>query len=80
MQSPTMFAPSPALQLLLMMFAGWVNRHQLGIIEYPKEENRVLKTRLGDPPIHFTDAEGGLQERPRCWGGTFFVNCRPWLP
>src|ERR1700674_4603807 len=42
-QSPTMFALSPALQLLLMMLAGWVNRHQLRIIEYLKEENRVLK-------------------------------------
>src|SRR6202521_1845878 len=59
-QSPTMFALSPALQLLLMMFAGWVNRHQLRIIKYLKEENRVLKERLGDRPIHFTDAE-----RPR---------------
>ena len=52
-----MFALSPALQLLLMMFAGWVNRHQLRIIEYLKEENRVLKERLDDRPIHFTDAE-----------------------
>jgi putative transposase len=40
-----------------MMFAGWVNRPQLRIIEYLKEENRVLKERLGDRPIHFTDAE-----------------------
>jgi transposase InsO family protein len=39
------------------MFAGWVNRHQLQIIEYLKEENRVLKERLGDRPIHFTDAQ-----------------------
>jgi len=27
------------------MFAGWVNRHQLDVIEYPQEENRVLKER-----------------------------------
>jgi transposase InsO family protein len=53
-----MFALTPpALQLLLMMFAGWVSRHQLQIIEYLKEENRVLKERLGDRPIHFTDAQ-----------------------
>lgn len=52
-----MFALPPALQLLLVMFAGWVNRHQLQIIEYLKEENRVLKERLGDRPIHFTDAQ-----------------------
>jgi putative transposase len=52
-----MFALSPALQLVLMMFSGWVNRHQLCIIEYLSEENRVLKERLGDRPIHFSDAE-----------------------
>jgi transposase InsO family protein len=40
-----------------MMFAGWVNRRQLDVIEYLKAENRVLKARLGNQPIHFTDAE-----------------------
>jgi len=29
--------------LLLMLFAGWINRHQLDVIEYLQEENRVLK-------------------------------------
>src|ERR1700674_5032108 len=46
-----------SLHLLLMMFAGWVNRYQLDVIEYLREENRLLKERLGDWPIHFTDAE-----------------------
>jgi hypothetical protein len=32
------------------MFAGWVNRHQLDVIEY-------LKERLGGRRIRFTDAE-----------------------
>ena len=36
------------LHVLLMMFAGWVNRHQLDVIEYLQEENRVLKERLGN--------------------------------
>ena len=36
----TSFQP---LKLLLMMFAGWVNRRQQKIIEYLIEENRVLK-------------------------------------
>ena len=40
-----------------MMFAGWVNRHQLDVIQYLKEENRVLKERLGGQHIRFTDAE-----------------------
>jgi hypothetical protein len=33
--------------MLLLIFAGWVNRHQLDVIEYLQEENRVLKERLG---------------------------------
>jgi hypothetical protein len=45
------------LHLLLMMFAGWVNRHQLNVIDYLQEENRVLKERLGGRRIRFTDAE-----------------------
>jgi hypothetical protein len=45
------------LRLLLMMFAGWVNRHQFDVIEYLQEENRVLKERLGARRIRFTDAE-----------------------
>jgi len=39
------------------MFSGWVNRHQLDVIEYLQEENRVLKERLGGRRIRFTDAE-----------------------
>src|ERR1700692_3716771 len=45
------------LHLLLVIFAGWVNRHQLDVIEYLQEENRVLKERLGGRRIRFTDAE-----------------------
>jgi hypothetical protein len=33
------------LHLLLLMFAGWVNRHQLDVLEYLQEENRVRATR-----------------------------------
>lgn len=45
------------LQLLLMMFAGWVNRHQLDVIGYLQEENRLLKERLRGQRIRFTDTE-----------------------
>jgi hypothetical protein len=51
---PPSFAP---LKLLFMMFAGWVNRHQLDVIEYLQEENRVLNERLGGRRLRFTDAE-----------------------
>jgi len=33
--------------LLLHFFAGWVNRRQLNVIEYLKEENAVLREQLG---------------------------------
>jgi len=40
-----------------MMFAGWVNRDHLDLIDYLQEENRLLKERLGGQRIRFTDAE-----------------------
>src|SRR5450759_4316968 len=52
-----MSPPFQPLQLLLVIFAGWVNRHQLDVIEYLQEENRVLKERLGGRRIRLTDAE-----------------------
>ena len=33
------------LRILLVALSGWVNRHQLDVIEYLREENRVLKER-----------------------------------
>jgi hypothetical protein len=45
------------LHLLLMMAAGWLNRHQLELIEYLQEENRLLNERLGGRRMRFTDAE-----------------------
>ena len=46
--------PHP-LQFLLLLFAGWVNRKQLDVIEYLKEENKILREQLGDKPIRLTD-------------------------
>ncbi len=40
----TTFQP---LQLLLLMFSGWVNRHHQKIIEYIHEENHDLVGRVG---------------------------------
>jgi adenylate cyclase class IV len=36
-------------------FAGWVNRSQQDVIEYLKEENRVLREQLGARRLRFTD-------------------------
>ncbi|MCU1281419.1 MAG: hypothetical protein JWM53_4965 [bacterium] len=43
------------LQFLLLLFAGWVNRRQLEVIDYLKEENRVLREQLHGRPPRFTD-------------------------
>ena len=43
------------LQFLLLLFAGWVNRERLDVIEYLKEENKVLREQVGDKPICLTD-------------------------
>jgi hypothetical protein len=45
------------LQFLLLVFAGWVNRRQVEILEYLQEENRVLREQLGDRRLRFTDAQ-----------------------
>ncbi len=40
-----------ALHFLLFTFAGWVNRHQEDLIDYLREENRVLREHLGPRPL-----------------------------
>lgn len=53
----------PLLSLFLMVAAGWVNRHQLIVIEFLQTENRLLKERLRGRRIRFTDAERALLAR-----------------
>jgi putative transposase len=45
------------LRFLLVVLAGWVNRHQLDVIEYLREENRVLKEQIGKRRLRLTDAQ-----------------------
>ena len=45
------------LQFLLLVFAGWVNRRQLEIVEFLQEENRVLREQLGGRRLRFTNAQ-----------------------
>ena len=47
------------LQYLVATLALWLYRHQQEVIDYLKEENRVLKAKLGDRKLQFTDAERG---------------------
>lgn len=45
------------LNFLLLTVSGWVNRRQLDVIEYLREENHVLREHLGDKRLRFTDAQ-----------------------
>jgi hypothetical protein len=36
------------LQFLILSVAGWVNRSQQDVIDYLREENRVLREQVGD--------------------------------
>jgi len=45
------------LQFLMMLFAGWVNRHQQDVIEYLQAENRALRMQLGGKRLRFTDQQ-----------------------
>ena len=46
-----------ALHFLVLTVAGWVNRHQDDLIDYLREENRVLREHLGPRPRRLTDAQ-----------------------
>ena len=39
-----------ALELLLICVAGWLNRNQQDVIQYLREEMKVLKEQLGKRP------------------------------
>src|SRR3954464_10256526 len=42
-------------QFLLIAVSGWMNQYQLLIIEYLREENRVLREQLGDRRLRLND-------------------------
>jgi len=44
-------------RFVLIAVAGWMNQRQLQVIEYLREENRVLREQLGDRRIRFTDEQ-----------------------
>jgi hypothetical protein len=43
------------LQFLLVSVAGWMNQDQQQVIEYLREENRVLREQLGHRRMLFND-------------------------
>ena len=44
-------------QILVTAMAGWITRQQDAVIEYLREENRVLKQQLGRRRLRLTDAQ-----------------------
>ena len=42
-------------QILLAALAGWINQHQQAVIDYLREENRVLEEQLGGRRLRLTD-------------------------
>jgi hypothetical protein len=46
--------PRP-LTFLLLLVSGWVNRQQQDVIDYLREENRVIRAGYGNRRLRFTD-------------------------
>ncbi len=44
-----------AVRFLVLWMAGWVNSRQLEVIDFLREENRVLREQLGGRPLRFSD-------------------------
>ena len=45
------------MSMLLMMLAGWINRRQQEAIEYLREENKILREKLGPKRILLNDSQ-----------------------
>jgi len=53
-------------RFVLIAVAGWMNQHQLQMIEYLREENRVLREQLGGRRLRFNDDQRRrLAAKPR---------------
>ncbi len=47
--------PLDPLQLITVALAGWLNQQQQDIIDYLREENRVLREQLGNRRLRLND-------------------------
>ena len=60
-------------RFVLMAVAGWMNQRQLQVIDYLREENRVLREQLGERRLRFTDdSDGDWPPRRRDWAGSCY--------
>src|SRR5262245_36121350 len=47
----------PLFQLVVISLRAWLNHEQTDLIAFLREENRVLKSRLGGRRLRFEDSE-----------------------
>ena len=50
-----MLRPLDPFRFVLIAVAGWMNQHQLQVIDYLREENRVLREQMGGRRLRFSD-------------------------
>ena len=46
-----------SLHLVIAMARGWLHQEQASVIDYLKEENKVLREQLGEKQINFSDPQ-----------------------
>ena len=49
--------PPIQVRILVLALAGWLNRHQQDAVDYLREENRILRAKLGPRRLRFTERE-----------------------
>lgn len=45
-------------RFLLIALSGWMNQRQLHVIDYLREENRILREQLGGRRLRLNDEQG----------------------
>ena len=66
-----MLKPLDPFRFLLIAVAGWMNQHQLQVIDYLGEENRVLREQLGGP----TRSPAAVGRWGQSSGGSAWAGC-----
>ncbi len=65
-----MLKPLDPFGFLLIAVAGWMNQHQLQVIDHLREENRVLREQLGGRRLHLSgDQRRRLAAKAKWLGG-----------
>jgi hypothetical protein len=54
-------------RFLLIAVADWMNQHQLLVIDYLREKNRMLREQLGGRRLRFTDDQAATVVSSQNW-------------